>query len=269
MLNETYVIYSTDNGFHISQHRLHPGKECGFEEDIHIPLFIRGPGIVANTSTDLVTAHTDLSPTILRLAGIPLRDDFDGAPIPLTSHDQDTVKLTGERSEHVNVEFWGLGIPEGKYGFSVDEGKIVGFGKNNTYKAIRIIGVDHNLYYSVWCTNEHELYDLRTDPGQIHNLFPALKADTYLTKVVQRLDALLLITKSCAGKTCREPWMVLHPKGDVASLTDALHPKFDSWYTSVAERVKVSFDGCALGYIREIEGAQSLGFAYDDKAAYF
>ena len=32
---------------------------------------------------------------------------------------------------------------------------------NNTYKALRIIGDDYNLYYSVWCTNEHELYDLK------------------------------------------------------------------------------------------------------------
>lgn len=31
---------------------------------------------------------------------------------------------------------------------------------NNTYKAVRVISADYNLYYSVWCTNEHELYDL-------------------------------------------------------------------------------------------------------------
>lgn len=32
---------------------------------------------------------------------------------------------------------------------------------NNTYKAIRIIGGEYNLYYSVWCTNESELYDMK------------------------------------------------------------------------------------------------------------
>lgn len=31
---------------------------------------------------------------------------------------------------------------------------------NNTYKSVRIIGEEYNLYYSVWCSNEHELYDL-------------------------------------------------------------------------------------------------------------
>lgn len=31
---------------------------------------------------------------------------------------------------------------------------------NNTYKALRLISPDFNLYYSVWCSGEHELYDL-------------------------------------------------------------------------------------------------------------
>lgn len=31
---------------------------------------------------------------------------------------------------------------------------------NNTYKSVRLLGEDYNLYYSVWCNNEHELYDL-------------------------------------------------------------------------------------------------------------
>jgi len=33
-------------------------------------------------------------------------------------------------------------------------------GKNNTYKAVRIVGETYNLLYTVWCTNEHELYDM-------------------------------------------------------------------------------------------------------------
>lgn len=39
-LENTYIIYTTDNGYHISQHSMHPGKECGFETDVHIPLII-------------------------------------------------------------------------------------------------------------------------------------------------------------------------------------------------------------------------------------
>lgn len=36
-LENTYIFYTTDNGYHFSQHRMHPGKECGFETDVHIP----------------------------------------------------------------------------------------------------------------------------------------------------------------------------------------------------------------------------------------
>lgn len=32
---------------------------------------------------------------------------------------------------------------------------------NNTYKAVRIIGKGYDLYYSVWCNNDHELYDVK------------------------------------------------------------------------------------------------------------
>lgn len=42
-LDNTYIIYTTDNGYHISQHRMHPGKECGFDTDVHIPLVVVGP----------------------------------------------------------------------------------------------------------------------------------------------------------------------------------------------------------------------------------
>lgn len=44
-LDNTYIVYTTDNGYHISQHRMHPGKECGFDTDVHIPL------IMVRTST--------------------------------------------------------------------------------------------------------------------------------------------------------------------------------------------------------------------------
>lgn len=35
---------------------------------------------------------------------------------------------------------------------------------NNTYKSLRLLGEGYNLYYSVWCSNEHELYDLSVSP---------------------------------------------------------------------------------------------------------
>jgi arylsulfatase A-like enzyme len=123
ILENTYIIYTTDNGYHISQHRLNPGKECGFEEDINIPLVVRGPGVPKGKISDIVTAHTDLAPTILKIAeGDWKRGDLDGSPIPL--HEDALRQQKHSRQEHVNVEFWGRSIPEGIYKFSLDDGKI-------------------------------------------------------------------------------------------------------------------------------------------------
>lgn len=157
LLDNTYIMYSSDNGYHIGQHRLQPGKECGFEEDINVPLIIRGPGVPAGEVTNIVTSHTDIAPTIFSLIGKTPRKDFDGAAIPVTSNGLEFAK--GKRHEHVSVEYWGFALTEGEYG-----GHLYW---NNTYKSLRILGAGYNLYYAVWCNNEHELYDLEVSlvPG--------------------------------------------------------------------------------------------------------
>lgn len=35
VLDNTYIFYSTDNGYHLSSHRMHPGKECGYGKFLH------------------------------------------------------------------------------------------------------------------------------------------------------------------------------------------------------------------------------------------
>ena len=160
-LDNTYIFYSSDNGYHIGQHRLQPGKECGFEEDINVPLIVRGPGVPGGNIVDTVTTHTDLAPTFLTLAGGQLRDDFDGSPIDL----HQTKTSSSIRSEHVNVEHWGFALSEGIY-----NAKIMW---NNTYKGLRLVGDDYDLYYSVWCSGEHQLYDLKVRQ-LVHASFPLL-----------------------------------------------------------------------------------------------
>jgi N-acetylglucosamine-6-sulfatase len=103
ILENTYLFYTTDNGFHMGQHRLPPGKTCAIEEDINIPFIVRGPGVEAGLSVSFPTSHTDIVPTLFELAGIPLHDDFDGTPIPVTTEQRSAATL---KPEHVNVEFW-------------------------------------------------------------------------------------------------------------------------------------------------------------------
>lgn len=161
VLDETYIFYTTDNGYHIGQHRLHPGKECAFETDIHIPLAVRGPGVPAGHVAGVVSSHTDLTPTIMKLAGKE-RKDLDGLAIPLSKQEL----AAPEAVEHVNVEFWGMAIPEGRYGKIGDDPnpgvdpRPVG-ARNNTYKALRLHNAGYNLLYVVWCTGDKEFYDLK------------------------------------------------------------------------------------------------------------
>lgn len=318
ILDNTYLIYSSDNGFHIGQHRLPPGKECGYEEDINIPLVIRGPGIPKGEVTSRVSSHTDLAPTILRIFGLQPREDFDGINIPLDACEQ--AREGNSSHEHVNVEFWGFGFAEGKYGFRREgllqetlptssifpiEPKLFipnldTMVANNTYKALRLVSKYYNLYYSVWCNNEHELYDLNVssfvfhsglsqfsthwnliavptnmthhfqkDPNQLHNLYPSPSPEPTsfsplpagpailglpVPKIISRLDALLLVLKSCKAAACVKPWEVLHPSGNVKNLKHALKPRYDAFYEK--QQPKVRFERCEPGYILDAEGPQ-------------
>ncbi|CAL5874789.1 uncharacterized protein PFLUO_LOCUS9091 [Penicillium psychrofluorescens] len=261
ILDNTHVIYTTDNGYHIGQHRMGPGKKTGYETDINIPLVWRGPGVPAGKVTNAVSTHTDLAPTWLTLFGLPLRTKLDGQAIPIILN-----QPSQKSGEHVNVELWGNAAPyEGtlpyrKIGWGV-KGK-----HDNTYKGLRIVADEYSIYYSVWCTNEHELYDMLTDEYQMENLL----ADTWdilnvpedkillgwsLRQVVTRLDALMMVLKTCVGIECTRPWLQIHPQGNVETLQDALNPNYDRFYES---QPKVAFSACKLGYLIEHEGPQTV-----------
>jgi N-acetylglucosamine-6-sulfatase len=271
VLEDTYIFFTTDNGFHASQHRMHPGKECGYDTDIHIPLVIRGPGITAGATTNIVTSHTDMAPTLLSLANAT-RPDFDGSAIPLLS----SARNTTTRGEHINVEFWGIGLPEGKFGIAEPLGGLSY--PNNTYKALRLVSGNYSIYYSVWCTGEHEFYDVARDPAQMHDLFADKKlagdyslAGRGFRDVIYRLDALLVVLKTCKTATCVHPWSSHHPSAEVETLLQALHPQYDNYYKTYP---KVGFSSCELGYIPEAEGnvdkihfASAAGVDWDVTAA--
>ncbi|CAG7977881.1 unnamed protein product [Penicillium salamii] len=256
-LDNTYIFFSTDNGYHLGQHRMQPGKNCGYETDINVPLIVRGPGIGKNVTLDAITSHTDLAPTFLSLAGAT-RDGLDGKKIPTTI----AASTAHNRSEHVAIEYWGLAVPEGIYGYASDKlDQPHNSYQRNTYKAIRLVSDDYSLYYAVWCTNEQEFYDLKGGPHQTKNLGTQPAKQSYkianreLPQIISRLNALMLVLKSCNGDACRDPWLQLHPAGKVNSLAEALDSGFDKFY---ANQPKVSFSSCENGYILSAEGPQEF-----------
>ncbi|KAF6826127.1 arylsulfatase [Colletotrichum plurivorum] len=279
-IENTFIFYSTDNGYHISQHRMHPGKECGYDTDIHIPMFVRGPGLEAGGQVDTVTSHTDIAPTILQLAGVEKL--LDGEAMPWKDSN------VGGKTEHAAIEFWGWGAPEGHYGLRSDEhfesGKLEGLYLNNTYKGLRMVGEGFSLYYSVWCTGERELYNLQvryhltscsfsanyilsqTDPEQTSNVLVNTSGEVAVSNqfnvfgrevddLVHRLDALIMALKDCKGRACSRPWLTLHPGEEVSSLRGALDPKFDKFYQS---QPKMYFDSCEAAFIKEKESNEPV-----------
>jgi len=70
LLNDTVLVFTSDNGFYNGEHKLHD-KILGYEEGLRVPLAIHFPGSpVAGTSLPNFVLNTDLAPTILELAGL-------------------------------------------------------------------------------------------------------------------------------------------------------------------------------------------------------
>jgi N-acetylglucosamine-6-sulfatase len=78
-LDNTYIIFTSDNGFHFAEHRLHPPrKSTAYEPDIRIPLLVRGPGIAAGTHRSEMVLNNDLGVTMADLAGVRPTRKVDG-----------------------------------------------------------------------------------------------------------------------------------------------------------------------------------------------
>lgn len=110
-LDNTYIIYTADNGYALGTHRRQPGKTLGYEEDIHVPLIVRGPN-VRKGFRDTLSSYgmVDLSRTILELAGARAVYHDDGVKIDL--HQGDAVHGL---ARHSISEYWVLGAEEGVY----------------------------------------------------------------------------------------------------------------------------------------------------------
>lgn len=67
-LSRTYIFFTSDNGFHLGEHRMYKGKQIAYEEDIKVPLIIRGPRISSMSENNNITGNVDLAPTFVDLA---------------------------------------------------------------------------------------------------------------------------------------------------------------------------------------------------------
>jgi arylsulfatase A-like enzyme len=174
-LAHTLIIFTSDNGFLLGEHRVRSGKVLPYEPSIRVPLLMRGPGVPAGRTSHRLVWNGDLTPTILRAAGARAAWPLDGASLwPFIHH----PGRTGDRA--VELE----GPP---------------FGKRDP--APRFTGVRTRRYvYVEWTfTGERELYDLRRDPYELRNL-----AGTRAARGLRaRLAGTLRRLRGCVGPACR------------------------------------------------------------------
>src|SRR4029453_8334425 len=74
----TVVVFTSDNGFHMGEHRLKPGKQTAFDTDIGVALVMAGPGIRVGATATQPAQNVDLRPTFGDLTGVATPGDVDG-----------------------------------------------------------------------------------------------------------------------------------------------------------------------------------------------
>ena len=81
VLNNTFVFYTADHGYHLRQWRIPDEKVLPYDTDVRVPFFVRGPGIRPGSSFPQLAGNVDVAPTILALAGVPIPAWMDGKSI--------------------------------------------------------------------------------------------------------------------------------------------------------------------------------------------
>lgn len=206
-LDRTYLVFASDNGWHMGQHRLPAGKYTPYEEDIRVPFLVRGPGIPAGKTFTQPVLSLDLAPTFAELAKVTVpAARFDGRSlVPLLTGRPGAAAtwrqlVLVEQRPFEGLETFQFHTEEGKIRWGHD-GVLEPVYKDEAvyvplaYAALRTPDAKYVEYH----TGEREYYDLRRDPHELENRARDLPA----AKVAQ-LSAALKRLKECGGATCRE-----------------------------------------------------------------
>ena len=170
-LENTYVAFTSDNGWLAGVHRLKEGKDRVYEESAHVPLFVRGPGVLAGASVEELTLNTDFAPTFAELSGVEFGGSDGRSLAPLLRGEE-----PGSWRTSVLLE-----------GFVGKGDRVYGAVRTKTHKY-----VEHE-------NGEKELYDLANDPYELENVY-----ETADPALVEDLKARLEALRECSGDGCRE-----------------------------------------------------------------
>jgi len=213
-LENTYIFFTSDNGFHMGQHRLTTGKWTAYEEDIRVPLIVRGPGVTEGQKLEQLVLNNDFAPTFADLAGAEVPSFVDGRSlVPLLSNDPpspnnwrqaflvEAAASEGRGPPSPSVDessvkplLTGDPLPEG-WRRAVQSGawSRVDWGRPR----LEAIRTEDHLYVE-YGTGERELYDLIRDPYEVHNVYENAGTD-----LVRRAEGRLAELRGCSGADCR------------------------------------------------------------------
>jgi N-acetylglucosamine-6-sulfatase len=164
-LDDTLIVYTSDNGFFHGEHRIFNNKTRIYEESIRVPLAMRGPGIPPGVNVSDLSINADLAPTIVEEANANPGLVMDGRSlIPVANQP---------------------GIEQGRQ-LLIEE---------PFFKAIRTERYMYAEHYS----GEQELYDLNKDPFERVSRHDAPAYESIKFQLAGRLQQL----QSCAGPSCR------------------------------------------------------------------
>lgn len=227
-LRNTYILFTSDNGFFFGEHRLTGGKFLAYEPSTHLPLLIRGPGIKPGTTTGQLAANIDIAPTILELAGVKADKSIDGESMVPFMRDSslrtrhailfESFVQTSDVEENgggpaaapasvaagqtgggpsINQRPAWLNRRERRQERRASHAKASIVAPPKDYEGIRL----GPYKYIEWPDGEKELYDINKDPNELNNI---VRVPNYFP-IRAFLHAQLIRLEACVGHTCREP----------------------------------------------------------------
>jgi N-acetylglucosamine-6-sulfatase len=213
-LENTYLFFTSDNGYHLGNHRQVLGKTAPYEEETRVTMIVRGPGVPAGQTRDHLAGNIDLAPTWAELAGAGLPEFVDGRSlVPLLGNSPPPLsewrhcfllehapyeapgRLPAAAASPTNTPEGVMEPPDPEDEYASGTPAALKSGKEALpYRGIRT----EDYLYVEYPTGEQELYDLRKDPYQIENIVHSAEP-----ALVEELSARLSELAACAGEECR------------------------------------------------------------------
>jgi len=243
-LDNTYVFFTSDNGFLLGEHRL-TAKQYPYSESTTYPLLVRGPGVIKR-EVDHIVSMQDLFPTFLNLAKKQPRTPVDGRSLRLLLLKKQIPPLENWR-QYALVEHWET-RSEHQNAITV----------NAEYRALRAV----NYSYTEWYDGQKEYYNLVSDPMELNNVYNSL-TETRKKSLANQLGKLATCDASTFNNPCRPTIKVTGPQTKSAYEVGTVIPI--RWETKQfgKEKIRIVLGKNGLGVIMTIVTGTANDGSYD------